>query len=161
MTDFSFTPTNSDAEAPAAPPGPDWIQCDGWWPAVNITEVRQAVDLNNNVTAERLRDAVRQAMADIALELAPWRALQTAAKLEEVPGRIQVDGQSDYVLRWRRAVYSVVAGDLGERLLGQGLTKTGADRAEALQAEVSTHHRNVGNAVRDFLGKPRIRARLI
>lgn len=161
MNDFSFTPPNTDADLPAAPPGADWVACDGWWPGVNITEVRQAVDINNSVTAERLRDAVRQAMADIALELAPWRALQTATKLEQVAGRIQIDGQSDYVLRWRRAVYSVVAADLGERGLGQGLTKAGADRAEALQAEVSSHHRNVSNAVRDFLGKPRIRARLI
>jgi hypothetical protein len=163
MSDFSVTPLNTDAQPPAELPAHDIVQGDGWWPAINITAGRQAVDLNNNVTAPRLRDAVRLAMTDIALELASWRADNAAgyAKLEDVPGRIMIDGQSDYRLRWFRAVCSVVAGDLGERLLGQGLTKAGADRAEALGAEVGFHQRNVVHAVRDFLGRPRIRARLV
>lgn len=164
MSDFSVTPLNADAQPPVPQPAHDLIQCDGWWPAVNITAVRLAVDLNNNVTADRLRDAVRLAMIDIALELAEWRAGQSAAgyaKLDDVPGRIVVDGKSDYCHRWFRAVSSVVAADLGERLLGQGLTKAGADRAEALGSEVGVHQRNVVHAVRDFLGKARIRARMI
>ena len=62
---------------------------------------------------------------------------------------------------WSRAVYSLVAADLGERMLGQGLTSTGAERAEALGSEVGLHQRNVTHAVRDFLGRPRIRAKMI
>ncbi|MDO9607232.1 MAG: head completion/stabilization protein [Brevundimonas sp.] len=167
MSGFTFNPPNTDAAPPADPPAADVVAAGGWWPDVNITGVRQAVDLNTNVTPERVRDAVRQAIVDLASEpaMSAWRRDQVAAgftKLSVVPSRdIEVDGQSDYCLRWTRAVYSLVAADLGERLLGQGLTKAGADRAEALGAEVGLHQRNVTHAVRDFLGRPRIRARMI
>ncbi|MGQ3044546.1 MAG: head completion/stabilization protein [Brevundimonas aurantiaca] len=167
MSGFTFNPANTDAELPAQPPAADVVNAGGWWPSVNITAVRQAVDLNTKVTPERVRDAVRQAVVDLANEpaMAAWQAAQLAAghlKLEDVPARgVTVDGQSDLCLRWTRAVYSLVAADLGERLLGQGLTGAGADRAEALGAEVGLHQRNVAHAVRDFLGRPRIRARMI
>lgn len=167
MSGFTFNPPNTDAAPPVEPPAADVVAAGGWWPDVNITGVRQAVDLNTKVTAERVRDAVRQAIVDLASEpaMSAWRAEQLAlgyTNLAAVPSReIQVDGQSDYCLRWTRAVYSLVAADLGERLLGQGLTAAGADRAEALGSEVSLHQRNVTHAVRDFLGRPRIRARMI
>lgn len=167
MSGFTFNSPNTDAVPPIDPPAADLVAAGGWWPDVNITGVRQAVDLNTKVTPERLRDAVRQAIVDLASEpaMAAWRRTQVAAgyeRLGDVPSRdIEVDGQSDYCLRWTRAVYSLVAADLGERLLGQGLTSAGADRAEALQSEVCLHQRNVTHAVRDFLGRARIRARMI
>lgn len=167
MSGFTFNPPNTDTAPPAQAPAADVVNAGGWWPSINITGVRQAVDLNTKVTPERIRDAVRQAIVDLASEpaMAKWQADQITAghaKLEDVPARgISVDGQTDFALRWTRAVYSLVAADLGERLLGQGLTGTGADRAEALGAEVGLHQRNVAHAVRDFLGRPRIRARMI
>lgn len=167
MSGFTFNPPNTDAVPPTELPEADLVNAGGWWPAVNITGVRQAVDLNTKVTAERVRDAVRQAIVDLASEpaMSAWRSDQVAkgwSRLADVPSRdIEVDGQSDYCLRWSRAVYSLVAADLGERMLGQGLTSTGAERAEALGSEVGLHQRNVTHAVRDFLGRPRIRARMI
>lgn len=167
MSGFTFNPPNTDATAPAEPPAADIVRADGWWPDVNITGVRQAVDINTKVTAERLRDSVRQAIVDIASEadMIAWRAKQEAAgvtKLEDVPSRVlKVDGVNDYCHRWTRAIYSVVGADLGERMLGQGLTSAGADRAEALGSETLIHQKNTRHAVRLFLGKPRTRARLI
>lgn len=167
MSGFTFNPPNTDAVPPDEPPAADVVAAGGWWPDVNITGVRQAVDLNTKVTADRVRDAVRQAIVDLASEpaMSAWRAEQLElgyATLAAVPSRhIEVDGQSDYCLRWTRAVYSLVAADLGERLLGQGLTAAGSERAEALGSEVCLHRRNVTHAVRDFLGRPRIRARMI
>lgn len=164
MSGISFNPPNTDSQPPADPPAADVVQFDGWWPNMNITAVREAVRLDTTVTADRLRDAVRLAMLDIANELADWRADQEAlgyANLDAVPARIRVDGVSDYVMRWNRAVYSVVGGDVGERLLGAGLTSAGAERAEQLQHDVDVHVRNVRYAVRDFLGRPRARVRLV
>jgi hypothetical protein len=157
---ISFPPPGSDDQAAPTYPAAAEIACDGWWPSVNLIAVRDAVRVPSGET-ERLRDAVRQAMLDIAHELAAWRAQQEAAgyaRLADVPGRMTVDGRSDYELRWFRAVYSVVAADVGERALGPQLSGAGADRAEALRADVDTHLRNVSSAVRDFLGRPRIMA---
>lgn len=160
---ISSFPLNTDATPPADPPAADDVPCDGWWPAINLAVLRENVRLDPTATP-RLRDAARQAMLDIAGELADWRVLQEAAghaSLAAVPARIKVDGQSDYVLRWRRAVEAVVAADLGERSIGQQVTSAGLDRAEALQSDVDRHHRNVRHAVRSFLGKPRIVAELL
>lgn len=164
MTGISFNQSDNEP-APPRDASLD-VVCDNWWPSVNLLAVRDAVRVPSG-EPERLRDAIRQAMADIASEpaLIAWRAQQEAAgyaKLEEVPSRVlKVDGVSDYALRWFRAVYSVVAGDVGERAIGPQLSSAGADRREALTSDIEVHQRNVSNAVRDFLGKPRIRARLI
>jgi len=160
---ISFPPPSSDDQVAPSYPAAAEIECDGWWPSVNLLAVRDAVRVPSGET-ERLRDAVRQAMLDIAHELAAWRAEQEAAghaKLADVPGRMTVDGQSDYELRWFRAVYSVVAADVGERALGPQLSGAGAERVEALRADVHAHQRNVSYAVRDFLGRPRIIAEAI
>lgn len=160
---ISSFPLNTDMTPPAAPPAADDVPCDGWWPAINLTTLRENVRLDP-ARSERVRDAVRQAMLDIAIELAAWRAEQETAghaSLEAVPARIKVDGQSDYVLRWRRAVEAVIAADLGERSIGQQMTSAGVDRAEAFRADVDVHHRNVRKAVRDFLGRTRIVAELL
>ncbi|MFN3931628.1 MAG: head completion/stabilization protein [Brevundimonas sp.] len=164
MSGISFNPPNSDSQQPAAPPPADEVRLSDFWPAVNITAVREAVRLDPNITPGRLRDAVRLAMLDIAGELAPWRALQEAAGhagLTDVPARIMVDDVSDYVMRFNRAVYSVVGADLGERQIGGGVTAAGADRADQLRLDVDIHLRNVRYAVRDFLGQPRARVALV
>nr|WP_315025279.1 head completion/stabilization protein [Brevundimonas diminuta] len=163
MSGFVFTPQNADADVPPVE-APDLVKGDGFWPDINITDVRDVVRLDTTITPARLRDAVRQAMLDIAAALADWRAGQEAAginTLSDVPSRMKVDGVSDYVLRWSRAVYSVVGADLGERLVSQTASTAGVDRAQALGQDVLVHQRNVSFAVRDFLGRPRIRARMI
>jgi hypothetical protein len=159
MSGFVFNPPNSDSEPPVQPPPADAVMFDGWWPNMNLTAVRDAIRIDTTVAPDRLRDAVRQAMLDIAAALTAWRAEQEAAGYESlaaVPARIMVDGVSDYVLRFNRAVYSVVGADLAERQIGSRLTSAGADRADELSADIDIHTRNVTWAVRDFLGRTRV-----
>ena len=163
MSDFVFIPPNTDGDAPD-PAAPDVVAGDGFWPSIDIVQLRDAVRLETTIPPARLRDAVRIAMLDIAEELATWRAEQVALGFEtliEVPARISIDDQSDYVLRWARAVYSTVGADLGERLLSQSSTAAGHDRAEESLDQVGLHWRNVRWAVRQFLGRPRIIAELM
>lgn len=159
MSGIVFNPPNTDGTPPVEPPEADTVVFDGWWPNMNITAVREAIRIDTNVTAGRLRDAVSQAMLDIATALAEWRSEQVElghASLQDVPARTQIDGISDYVLRFNRAVYSVVGADLAERQIGSRLTSAGADRAEELSADICIHTRNVTWAVRDFLGRTRV-----
>lgn len=164
MSGFTFNPPNTDSQPPADPPPGDVITFDGWWPDIHMTTVRQAVTIGSTVTADRLRESVRLAMLDVARELATWRQEQQAlgfTALQQVPARAAVDGISDYVMLWNRAICSVVAADIGERQLTAGLTRAGADRADELLSDVDLHQRNVRIAVRDFLGRTRARVALV
>lgn len=159
MSGISFNLDNRDDEPEVTPPEADDVRCDGWWPAINLTSLRDTVRLQANVSTATIRDSVRQAMLDIATELASWRAEQEAAgyeSLAEVPPRISIDDRSDFAMRWLKAVRSVVAADIGERQVTQQLTSAGADRADVLSRDVDVHQRNIRFAVRDFLGRPRI-----
>lgn len=166
MTGFSFNPPNVDSDPPVPPPSDQDVVCDGWWPAINMADVRAFATLDTKVTPDRLRDAIVNAMLEIATApaMAAWKAEQVAFGYDglfEVPGRIEVNGKSDYEHRWQRAVLSVIGGDLGERLVGQNMTSSGVERAEALRFDIDVHQRNVRFAVRDFLGRPRVRASVI
>lgn len=159
MSGFVFGPQNTDQAEVIPAPEADDVVCDGWWPNINLTLLRGIVRLDTTVSTERLRDAVQNAMLDMGQELAAWRAEQEAAgheSLAEVPGRREAAGESDYVVRWRRGIYSIVGADLGERMMGQATSGPGEARAELHRLDIDVHLRNVRYAVRDFLGQPRI-----
>lgn len=158
MSGFDFNPPNTDGE-PVPPPAGDVVQCDAFWPAINLAAVREANRLGTTVTAARLRDAVQIAMVDVTRELDAWRIEQEAKgheTLTHVPARRTIAGESDYLVLWRRAIHAVVGADLGERQLGQSASPAGLDRAEQNAQDIDVHQRNVRFAVRDFLGRPRI-----
>lgn len=153
--------TDADPDAPGQQIPADVVACDAFWPSINLTELRDAVRLDTAIPANRLRDAVRNAMLEMGRALAGWRAAREAegaTKLSDVTPRRMVDGQSDYAVLWARGIYSIVAGDLSERLRGMTATKAGHDRADELETEGDVHARNVVYAVRDFLGRTRVRA---
>lgn len=160
MSGFVFPPPSTSP----APPDQGVIAADGWWPAVDVAAVRAAVRLDTTITADRIEDAIRQAVADLAHDLADWRAVHEAAgieSLDDVPGQVRAGGRGRLTLRWFRAVYSTVAADLGERLISQGLTSAGADRVDELRTDIAEHRRNAAFAVRDILGRPRIDSELV
>lgn len=160
MSGFVFPPP---ATSPA-PPDQGVIAGDGWWPSVDVAKVRAAVRLDTTITTDKIEDAIRQAMLDLAQDLADWRSELEAAgvpSMDEAPGQTVVGGEKGLPLRWFRAVYSTVAADLGERLISQGLTSAGAERVEELRAEIEEHRRNARFAIRDILAKPRIAAELV
>lgn len=140
------------------------MACGPFWPDLDLGLLQKSIRVDQVVTAERLREVARSAVLDIMDELDTWRRDQVAAgfsTLADVPGRHQVDEQSDYQVRWMRAVQSVVAADLADRQLGQSARSAGMDRVEELAADIDVHRRNVTYAVRDFLGRPRVIAEAI
>lgn len=158
-----FNPTPVIPAAGQAPQG-GIITCGPFWPDIALDHLRQSLRIDQVVTTERLRDVARNAVLDIMEELASWRLEQTRAghdTLADVPARNLVDDTSDYVIRWTRAVHSVIAADLGDRQLGQSARSSGMDRVEELASDIDVHRRNVTYAVRDFLGRTRIIAEVI
>jgi len=162
LTGFVSLPPNSDAEPPEERPA-ELVGNDGFWPDVNLVQLRDAVRLDTTILPDRLRDAVIQAMLELARSLAIWREANAgdAANLQAVTPRREIDGVSDYVHLYTRAVYSLVGADLGERLLAQSSTAAGGDRRDELTAEVDQHRRNARWAVQDFQGLPRATVELI
>lgn len=158
---FSSTPL---IPAPGGAATPASIACGPFWPDLDLVALTAAIRIDQVVTEERLREVASNAVLDIMDELDAWRLEKVAAgfaSLADVPGRHEVDGRSDFEIRWARAVQSVVAADLADRQLGQSARAAGMDRVEELASDVDIHRRNVTYAVRDFLGRPRVIAEAI
>ena len=159
-------PFNSTPVIPAAGQSPQGgiIACGPFWPDLDLDGLRLSLRVDQSVTPARLRDVARNAVLDIMAELDHWRLAQIRTgynTLAEVPARHMVDGTSDYVIRWTRAVHCVIAADLADRQLGQSARSAGMDRVEELASDIDVHRRNVTYAVRDFLGRTRLIAEVI
>lgn len=153
MTGFVSTP-------PA--PGPAVVANDGWWPDLDAARAREAVKLETTVSAERLNDALVAAIITVNREFAAWRAalLPAPASLELVPAP-EIAGESERVFLYRRAVYATAKADLDEGYRGTDTAGAGQARADALTPVIADFRRQARDAVRDFLGRPRVIAELI
>lgn len=159
---FVSLPPAQDADPPASP-APDVVAGDGWWPDIDLSALREAARLDTTVPPARLREAAALAMIEVGSQLAAWRApleLAGAANLQAVPAP-QVDGRSQLVLLYSRAVYSTVAADLAERLRDANATAAGLDRAQELLCPADDHRRNARWAVADIQGLRRATVELI
>ena len=150
----------ANASRPAASPD---VESGAFFPAINIENLRSAVRLEGNVTEERLRMAVVNAVISVNDELRQWRAAQEAAgssSLAQVPGD-EVDGQSRLVQLYRRAVYCNVAVEITERFRSYDATAQGNQRAEDLQPTIDELRRDVRYAISDILGTRGVTVELI
>lgn len=84
----------------------------------------------SELPAETVLAHLRQAVVNIGRQLDAWRAEQSAAELSEVPAET-VDGQSELVFLWERAVYCEAKAEI----LHETLT---ADRRKAAENAAKT-----------------------
>ena len=93
------------------------IANNGFWPAVSPSDFRDAERLDGTVTAPRLVQALRVAMADVNRQLADYQAEQQAAGIESAAAiplePWQIEGHQAQL--YRRAVYAQAHADLLER----------------------------------------------
>jgi hypothetical protein len=136
---------------------------DGWFPDIDLRDLRESMRLDGTVTDERLRPATLEAMASINAELASWQMAQRAAgytDLANVPAP-RINAESTHLLRYRRAVYHLTRSDLTEQYRAYDSTKSGGQRAEELEATVSESRRNARWAVNAIRGIARSTIELI
>lgn len=162
---FVSLPPSADAEPPEETT-PDVVQGDGWWPDIDIVDLRKAARIDTTVTPERLREAVRFAMLTIDGDrpVACWReGLEEsgAASLDAVPDQPTVGGIKRLVALYTRAIASHVAADLAERLRDAATTSAGHDRADELETAADVHRRNARWALADLVGRARATCELI
>ncbi|HDR9511807.1 phage head protein [Burkholderia cepacia] len=159
MSSF-IAPAQTTAGAPGAAAT---IANDGWFPDIDIADLRESTKIDGTVTAERLRRAVIEAISTVNDDLAEWRAVQSAAghaDLASVPAKT-IDGVSIQVSRYVRAVYSLTHADITEKYAGYDSTKSGGQKAESLEDTVCTSRRNARWAMNDIRGIRRSTIELI
>lgn len=153
----------STATTTAAAETEEPITSNPFWPAIDPDNAREVMRLDGTITAARLRSALVEAVAKINSELLVWRTGRQAegrAALVDVPAE-QVDGESEHVARYRRAVYCTAAANLYERYRSYDSSHEGHKRAETLADPIDDLRRDAFWAVRDIIGAGRNTIELI
>lgn len=153
---MSFLP----AQNPAAEPD---ITNAVFYPDISPTDCRNAVRLEQNITAERLRMALVEAIKFVNTQLNQWKLDQMAVGigvLEEVNAD-QIDGESEHVSSYRSAVYYLAKADLLEQYRDYDTTATGSQRAEEKDETADDYRRKGLLAINNIQARPHTIVELI
>ncbi|TCP95157.1 head completion protein GPL [Sphingomonas sp. PP-F2F-A104-K0414] len=139
------------------------IRNDGWFPDIDATALRSARRIRDVVTPERLALAVTGAIITVGNQLAAWQVahlLAGHANLAEVPSP-KLGETSRLVLLYTRAIGAYAKAELVETYRDTDLTAQGQRDADAVEPSIVDLRRDGIHAVRDMLGRARVRAELI
>ncbi len=139
------------------------IPNDGWFPDIDATALRVARRIRDVVTPERLALAVTGAIITVGNQLAAWQVahlLAGHANLAAVPS-LKLGDTSRLVLLYTRAIGAYAKAELVETYRDTDLTAQGQRDADAVEPSIVDLRRDGIHAVRDMLGRARVRAELI
>lgn len=151
----SFIPTG-----PVDPAEDAEIPGDGWYPAIDPAALRMETGLGTTWSAERLRAVIVEAIDEVQSLLTDWRADRTAVSLAEVDSAT-IGGEPAAVVRYRTAVFCRVRSKLLMVTRDYDSTKSGHDRADALEATADDWLARSRDALSRLLGQPRVTVELI
>jgi hypothetical protein len=147
---------NAGATATPTATGSSVIKNDGFWPDVDLAQLRASTRLTGNVTDERLRGSAIEAMLDVNDQLASYKAQQIGAGWDSAEDIGEtVAGSSAIVHRYLRAVASTVQADMAEKYRDWDNTRAGDYRGDGEASSADDFRRNARWAVADILGRPR------
>lgn len=150
MTGLVATPSVNAAESAIE------IASDGWFPPVKLSHVREDLCLDGTITTARLRRAILHAIAQVNGDLRAWKSEQVAANgaqtMAGVPAE-EIDGKSEKLLLYFRAVGAFVEADIVEKHRGYDLTAEGQRRAEQITDRANESRRNAFIAIRAIKGQ--------
>lgn len=150
-------------QSPPAPLDEANVRNNGWWPDINIENLRQTARLDGTVTPARLRQAVVIAVADCNTELAAWQLAQQSdgiAKASDLTGP-QVAGKPVQLAYYLKAIVSHVQAGLAERYRDIDTTGAGDKKAAELESTADAHRRNLRWAISSITGRTRTTVELI
>ncbi|HGO5823407.1 TPA: head completion/stabilization protein [Mannheimia haemolytica] len=139
------------------------ITNNGFFPNIELLEVRNAMRIDGTVINERLKQAVIEAMATVNADLKAYRLNAEQAQKANLQAcdDEQINGESVLVYKYKRAVYCLAVANLYERYRSYDSTKDGHDKAEELESTAGDLKRDYHFAVRDILGENRMISELI
>lgn len=151
---------------PAVPPEVKDISNDGFFPDISMPAMRNAMRLDQTVTNDRLRPALVDAMITSNRLLAEWKGTKQMAgfaRLADVAAP-QIDGESQLVAHYRRAVYSFAKADMFETYRDYDTTAsalTDKKNMEWMDTAPDVQRRNAHWAINDILGRTHATVELI
>jgi hypothetical protein len=152
------------ATAPSSTPSPaaSIVTNDGFFPDVDLDQLREQMRLDGTVTYARLRAAAVDAVISVNHELEAWKASRMADGAASLGDTLpKIGGASVYLTLYLSAVYRTAKADLTERYRDFDATKSGEDKAEQLADTIGDDRRHARWAIRDILGIPRSTVELI
>lgn len=129
---------------------------DGFWPDIDLPQLRAATRVTGNVTDDRLQASAIDAMLHVNDQLSTYRAQKVAdgwEKAEDIGETVA--GATALVHRYLRAIYCIVAADVAENYRDWDNTRAGDYRADAESTAADDHRRNAQWAISDILGRSR------
>lgn len=128
-----------------------------FWPDVEPEKVRRLMRLEQTVTAERLRHAIMNGIAETNAELYHYSREQMAAgyrRLADVPADL-IDGESEKCFHYLRAISAFASATIYERYRGYDASGKGLAKAADLDQTIDELWRDARWAVSRLQGQPR------
>lgn len=139
------------------------ISNNGFWPPLDPANFRDAERVDSTITAPRLDQALRIAVADVNRQLADFQSLQMSAghaTADDVPPPSWATSDH-YPLLYRRAIYATAKAALLERYRDTSATGAGDERGQAKDEAADDYRRDARWAVSEILGQPHTTVELI
>lgn len=155
----TFIPTTP----PATDPAEDAIPNLAFWPALSLAAFRDGYRVDTVVTDTEAKQEIATAARQVNAELAAWQALQEAAgaaTLADVASPVYGE-ESEHVANYLSAVYHRAKARVIQDYRDTDTTKSGHDRADAMEGQADIVMARSRSAVRAILGKPRATVELI
>jgi hypothetical protein len=152
--DFIATEPLCDHHAPTE----DIVSSDGWFPDIDLVQMRAVMRLDGTVTPIRLKTAVQGAVIQVNQELHTWQHTQQEAdftSLASIPSST-IDGQSILVWYYVRAVSHLSIAELQSQYRDFASTHKGCEHAEGLESRIEEERRLARCALRALLHKTAI-----
>ncbi|WP_313801019.1 head completion/stabilization protein [Sphingobium sp.] len=154
---------------PAPEPANTAVAADGWFPSVNLSDVRDRLRLGEGaVTNARLTEAIEGGMLHAFRELADWRTAHVLAGIADLAGvtELKINNRNYAVVLWERIVRYFAGADLAADYRDVTATDQGLDRAAEKDLTSDELRRRALAAVADLLSLggtpvPRNRVELI
>ena len=157
MSDLISYGTGTEPDAPSA------ISNSVFWPDIDPADFADTNRVDSSITAPRVEDALRVAMADVNRQLKDWQAAQEengAETIDDVspPSWSTAD---HYTLLYTRAIYATARASLYERYLDHSATNSGDEKGEAKNIAADDYRRDARWAIAELIGKTHMTVELI
>lgn len=148
---------------PASPAGAK-VDADGWFPAIDVNQMRRQLRLRGDNTHDRLVAAIEGALLTVTMQLDDWAAMWRkggAASLAQVKPDDEMAGRHRLTLLFTRAVQFYAAAELADLARDSSATREEVDRIEEESLVAADLTAKGLQAVRDMLGVTRVAVELI
>lgn len=151
---------------PPAPQSPEAsvVKADGWFPEIDVNEMRAAMRLRGEVPHPRLVEAIRGGILTATIDLSQWKAAwveQGKASLSAVKPDDMIDEEHRLTMLFTRAVRFYAAAELADLARDSSATQDEVDRIDEESLIAPDMKRIALQAVRDMLGVGRCDVELI